>query len=212
MEKAILGKKIGMTQIFDEQGNVIPVTVIKAGPCTVIQKKTEDTDGYQALQVGFEDQKEKRVNKPRLGHFKKAKVSPKKFVKEIYLADMDNYEEGQEIKADIFKEGEFIDVSSVSKGKGFTGTVKRHGQGRGPMTHGSHHHRGPGSLGSVDAARVFKGQALPGRMGADKVTIQKLRIAKVYPDRDLILVKGSVPGPRGVYVVIKDSVKKNKNG
>ncbi|PKM83853.1 MAG: 50S ribosomal protein L3 [Firmicutes bacterium HGW-Firmicutes-13] len=211
MEKAILGKKIGMTQIFDEQGNVIPVTVIKAGPCTVIQKKTKETDGYQALQVGFEDQKERRVNKPRSGHFKKAKVSPKKFVKEVSLANIEDYEIGQEIKADIFAEGDFVDVSSVSKGKGFAGAIKRHGQSRGPMTHGSHYHRGPGSMGAIDPARVFKGQTLPGRMGADKVTVQKLTVAKVYPERDLILIKGSVPGPRGIFVVLKDSVKK-KNG
>ncbi len=209
MEKAILGKKIGMTQIFDDKGNVIPVTVIKAGPCMVVQKKTEETDGYKAIQVGFEDQKEKRLNKPKTGHYKKAGVTPKKFLKELPLSSVDEYEVGQEIKADIFQEGDLVDVTGISKGKGFTGTIKRHNQSRGPMTHGSHYHRGPGSMGSIDAARVFKGKALPGRKGGDRVTVQKLSVAKVYPDKDLILIRGSVPGPRGVLLMVKDTAKKN---
>ena len=209
MEKAILGKKIGMTQIFDDKGNVIPVTVIKAGPCMVVQKKTEETDGYKAIQVGFEDQKEKRLNKPKTGHYKKAGVTPKKFLKELPLSSVDEYEVGQEIKADIFQEGDLVDVTGISKGKGFTGTIKRHGQSRGPMTHGSHYHRGPGSMGSIDAARVFKGKSLPGRKGGDRVTVQKLSVAKVYPDKDLILIRGSVPGPRGVLLMVKDTAKKN---
>lgn len=209
MEKAILGKKIGMTQIFDDKGNVIPVTVIKAGPCMVVQKKTEETDGYKAIQVGFEDQKEKRLNKPKTGHYKKAGVTPKKFLKELPLSSVDEYEVGQEIKADIFQEGDLVDVTGISKGKGFTGSIKRHNQSRGPMTHGSHYHRGPGSMGSIDAARVFKGKALPGRKGGDRVTVQKLSVAKVYPDKDLILIRGSVPGPRGVLLMVKDTAKKN---
>lgn len=209
MEKAILGKKIGMTQIFDDKGNVIPVTVIKAGPCMVVQKKTEETDGYKAIQVGFEDQKEKRLNKPKTGHYKKAGVTPKKFLKELPLSSVDEYEVGQEIRADIFQEGDLVDVTGISKGKGFTGTIKRHNQSRGPMTHGSHYHRGPGSMGSIDAARVFKGKALPGRKGGDRVTVQKLSVAKVYPDKDLILIRGSVPGPRGVLLMVKDTAKKN---
>ncbi|MDO9574686.1 MAG: 50S ribosomal protein L3 [Candidatus Contubernalis sp.] len=209
MEKAILGTKVGMTQIFDEKGNVISVTVIKAGPCMVVQKKTEETDGYKALQVGFEEQKEKRLNKPKLGHFKKANVTPKKYLKELSVSSVDEYEVGQEIKADIFKAGDLVDVTGISKGKGFTGSIKRHGQSRGPMSHGSHYHRGPGSLGSVDAARVFKGRPLPGRKGGDRVTVQKLSIAKVYPEKDLILIRGSVPGPRGVLLVVKDTAKKD---
>ncbi|UNC90937.1 50S ribosomal protein L3 [Candidatus Contubernalis alkaliaceticus] len=209
MEKAILGTKVGMTQIFDQKGNVIPVTVIKAGPCMVVQKKTEETDGYKALQVGFEDQKEKRLNKPKLGHFKKADVTPKKYLKELSLSSVDEYEVGQEIKADIFKAGDLVDVTGISKGKGFTGSIKRHGQRRGPMSHGSHYHRGPGSMGSVDAARVFKGRPLPGRKGGDRVTVQKLSVAKVYPEKDLILIRGSVPGPKGVLLVVKDTAKKD---
>lgn len=208
MEKAILGKKIGMTQIFDDKGNVIPVTVIKAGPCTVVQKKDEQKDGYKALQVGFEEQKERRVNKPKMGHFKKAETSPKKYVKEVPLKNVEEFEVGQEIKADIFSEGDIVDIKGTSKGKGFAGSIKRHGQSRGPMTHGSHYHRGPGALGSVDASRVFKGRALPGRMGADKVTVQNLKVVKIYPDKDIILIKGAVPGPRGTTLLIQEAIKK----
>ena len=208
MEKAILGKKIGMTQIFDDKGNVIPVTVIKAGPCTVIQKKDEERDGYKALQVGFEEQKERRANKPEGGHFKKAETTPKKHVKEVSLKNIEDYEVGQEIKADIFSEGDIVDVKGTSRGKGFAGSIKRHGQSRGPMTHGSHYHRGPGALGSVDVSRVFKGRALPGRMGYDKVTVQNLRVEKIYPEKDIILIKGAVPGPRGATLVIQEAIKK----
>ncbi|NLM52868.1 MAG: 50S ribosomal protein L3 [Firmicutes bacterium] len=207
MKKAIIGKKIGMTQLFDAEGQVIPVTVIKAGPCYVVQKKSVETDGYEAVQLGFEDIKEQRLTKPLVGHFKKANVSPKKYLREFRLDDVSAYEVGQEIKADIFAEGDWVDVTAKSKGKGFTGAIKRHGQGRGPETHGSHYHRGPGSLGAVGISRVFKGQTLPGRMGGKTVTVQKLKVVKVDADRNLLLVRGAVPGPRGALVTIKDSVK-----
>lgn len=210
MEKTILGRKIGMTQVYDGQGNLIPVTVVKAGPCTIIQKKDQENDGYEALQVGFEEQKEKRLNKPALGHFKKAQVSPKRFVKEIPVTSTEEYQVGQEIKVDIFNEGDFIDVTGISKGRGFAGSIKRHGQSRGPKTHGSHYHRGPGALGSVDAARVFKGRPLPGRMGADRVTVQKLQVVQVLPEKDVILVKGPVPGNKKGLLVIKESIKGGK--
>ncbi|NLZ39017.1 MAG: 50S ribosomal protein L3 [Firmicutes bacterium] len=207
MKKAILGKKIGMSQVFTPDGQVIPVTVIEAGPCYVIQKKSTEKDGYNAIQVGFEDVKEKHIKKPQAGHFQKAGVAVKKYVSEFRLDDISGYEVGQEIKADVFAEGELVDVTGVSKGKGFTGAIKRFGQGRGPMSHGSHYHRGPGSLGAVGTSRVFKGQTLPGRMGGDKVTVQNLKVVKVDPERNLILVKGAVPGPRGGLVSIKDAVK-----
>ena len=207
VKKAILGKKIGMSQVFTPDGQVIPVTVIEAGPCYVIQKKSTEKDGYNAIQVGFEDVKEKHIKKPQAGHFQKAGVAVKKYVSEFRLDDISGYEVGQEIKADVFAEGELVDVTGVSKGKGFTGAIKRFGQGRGPMSHGSHYHRGPGSLGAVGTSRVFKGQTLPGRMGGDKVTVQNLKVVKVDPERNLILVKGAVPGPRGGLVSIKDAVK-----
>lgn len=208
MQKAILGKKVGMTQVFDERGNAIPVTVLQAGPCNIIQIKNKEKDGYTAMQLGYGEQREKRANKPRKGHFKKANVSPKKFVKEVPLWEEGTLEAGQEIKADIFSEGEYVDVTGVSKGKGFAGSIKRHGFSRGPMSHGSHYHRGPGSLGSIDAARVFKGRPLPGRMGGERVTVQNLQVIKVYPEKDLILVKGAVPGPRGVFVMVRSAIKK----
>lgn len=207
MKKAILGKKIGMTQVFDQEGNVVPVTVIQAGPCPVVQKKTAATDGYNAIQVGFSAQKEQRLNRPELGHFKRANLAPTRYLAELRLADSDEYEVGQELKVDIFQPGDHIDVTGISKGKGFAGSIKRHNQSRGPMGHGSHYHRGPGSLGAVDAARVFKGRKLPGRMGADKVTVQNLEVVKVDPDRNLLLIKGSMPGIRGALLRIRDSVK-----
>lgn len=207
MKKGILAKKIGMTQLFDQDGNVVPVTVLQAGPCPVVQKKTVATDGYDAIQVGFVEQKEQRLNNPERGHFKRANVAPTRYLAELRLANVDQYEVGQELRADMFQVGERIDVTSVSKGKGFAGSIKRHNQSRGPMAHGSHYHRGPGSLGAVDPARVFKGRALPGRMGGEKVTVQNLEIVKVDSERNLLLVKGSMPGIRGALLRIKDSVK-----
>ncbi|OEF96417.1 50S ribosomal protein L3 [Vulcanibacillus modesticaldus] len=207
MTKGILGKKLGMTQIFTDNGDVVPVTVVEAGPCVVLQKKDNENDGYEAIQLGFDDQKEHRVNKPELGHVKKANTAPKRFIKEIRGMSMD-YEVGQEVKADIFAEGEFVDVTGVTKGKGFAGVIKRHNQSRGPMAHGSRYHRRPGSMGPIAPNRVVKGKPLPGRMGTDKVTIQNLEIVKVDTERNLILVKGSIPGPKNSYVVIKEAVKK----
>ena len=207
MKKAILGRKIGMTQIFGEKGEAIPVTVVEAGPCTVVQKKSRETHGYDALQVGYQDVKEHRTSKPSLGQFKKAGLGPKKVLKELPLEDMESYSVGQEIKVDIFSTGDKIDVVAVSRGKGFAGSIKRHNQHRGPMSHGSRYHRGPGSLGGVNAARVFKGQTLPGRMGGARITVQNLEVARVYPERNLILIKGAIPGPKKGLVTIKSAVK-----
>ncbi|PDO11309.1 MAG: 50S ribosomal protein L3 [Candidatus Reconcilbacillus cellulovorans] len=206
--KGILGKKIGMTQIFAEDGTVVPVTVIQAGPCVVLQKKSMENDGYEAIQLGFEDKKEKNATKPEIGHAKKAGTTPKRFIREIRGVNLADYEVGQEIRADIFKEGELVDVTGTSKGKGFAGAIKRHGQSRGPMAHGSKYHRGPGTLAIIrDANRVPKGKKLPGHMGHERVTIQKLPIVKVDAERNLILVKGSVPGPRNGYLSIRSTVK-----
>jgi large subunit ribosomal protein L3 len=207
--KGILGKKIGMTQLFTEDGNVIPVTVIQAGPCVVLQKKDLENDGYEAIQLGFEDKKEKRANKPETGHAKKAGTAPKRYIREIRGVNLADYEVGQEIKADIFSEGEYVDVTGTSKGKGFQGVIKRHGQSRGPMSHGSKYHRGPGSMGSIAANRVFKGKNLPGHMGHETVTLQNLQVVKVDAERNMIVVKGSIPGPRNSYVNIRSSVKKS---
>ncbi|TCS81548.1 50S ribosomal protein L3 [Tepidibacillus fermentans] len=209
MAKGILGKKLGMTQIFNEEGNVIPVTVVEAGPCVVLQKKDLENDGYEAIQFGFDDKKESRANKPEQGHAKKAGTAPKRFIREIRGMSMD-LEVGQEVKADLFTEGEYVDVTGISKGKGFAGSIKRHNQSRGPMAHGSRYHRGPGSMGPIAPNRVVKGKPLPGRMGTDKVTIQNLEIVKVDADRNLLLIKGSIPGPKNGYVIIKESVKKGK--
>lgn len=210
MKKAILGKKVGMTQVFTADGQLVPVTVIEAGPCVVVQKKTVQTDGYDAIQVGFGDVRQKAVTKPMAGHYGKAGVAPRKYVRELRLEDTTLFEVGQEIKADVFAEGEWVDISGVSRGKGFAGAIKRHGQSRGPMTHGSHYHRGPGSMGSIDPNRVFRGQTLPGRMGGERVTVQKLQVVKVDPDRNLILVRGAVPGPKGGLVTVKNTVKNVK--
>lgn len=205
--KGILGKKIGMTQVFNEDGVVIPVTVVEAGPCVVLQKKDIESDGYEAIQLGFDEKKEHRSNKPELGHAKKANVKPQKFVKEIRGVNLADYELGTVVKADIFSEGELVDVTGTSKGKGFAGSIKRHNQRRGPMSHGSHYHRGPGSLGAISPNRVFKGQALPGRMGGERVTTQNLQIVRVDAEKNLLLIKGSVPGPKNSYLVIKSAVK-----
>jgi large subunit ribosomal protein L3 len=207
MTKGILGKKLGMTQVFAPNGTAIAVTVIEAGPCVVLQKKDAGTDGYEAIQLGFEDKKDHRANKPEKGHAAKANTAPKRFVREIRGADLAGYEVGQELKADVFAEGEIVDVAGVTKGKGFAGAIKRHNQSRGPMAHGSRYHRGPGSLGSINPGRVFKGQTLPGQMGGDNVTIQNLEVVKVDTDRNLILVKGSVPGPKNSLVVVRTAVK-----
>ena len=211
MQKAILAKKLGMTQIFDETGKVIPVTVVEAGPNTVVQKKTVENDGYEAVQVGFVDLKDKKANKPVKGHFAKAGVAPKKYVKEFRLDDVSALNVGDEIKADIFAAGDKVDVAGISKGKGYAGTIKRGGQHRGPMTHGSGYHRGPGSMGMCsDPGRVFKGKRLPGHMGVEKVTIQNLAVVRVDADKNLVLIKGAVPGPKGGLLIIKNTVKGRK--
>ena len=207
MKKALLGKKLGMTQIFDENGKVIPVTVIEAGPCTVVQVKTKDADGYEAVQLGFGEVKAKKVTKPAAGHFKKANVEPKKHLREFRLEEI-SYNVGDELKADVFTAGESVDITGTTKGKGFQGVIKRHGQSRGPMGHGSMYHRRPGSMGPTSTpGRVFKGKKLPGHMGMVQVTIQNLEIVSVDLDKNVILVKGSVPGNKGAILKIKDSVK-----
>ena len=211
MKKGIIGRKIGMTQIFDEKGNVIPVTVIEAGPCVVAQVKTEETDGYDAIQLGFGEIKDKHINKPEAGHFAKAKLANKKYLREFKVDSIENYKVGDEIKLDIFEAGEKIDVQGTSKGKGFQGVIKRHGQHRGPMGHGSMYHRRPGSMGSTSTpGRVFKGKKLPGQMGRTTVTIQNLDVVRVDMDKNVILVKGSVPGPKGTILKVKSAVKVTK--
>lgn len=207
MTKGILGRKIGMTQVFAENGDLIPVTVIEATPNVVLQKKTVENDGYEAIQLGFEDKREKLANKPEKGHVAKANTAPKRFIREIRGVNLDEYEVGQEVKVDIFAEGDWVDVTGVTKGKGFQGVIKRHGQSRGPMSHGSHYHRGPGSMGPVAPNRVFKQKALPGQMGGDTVTVQNLEIVKVDVERNLILVKGNVPGAKKSYVTVKSAIK-----
>jgi large subunit ribosomal protein L3 len=208
MTKGILGRKLGMTQVFTPEGLVVPVTVIQAGPCVVLQKKDLENDGYEAIQIGFEDKKEKNSIKPELGHAKKAGATPKRYVREFRGVNAADYELGQELKADLFSEGEYVDVTGTSKGKGFQGVIKRHGQSRGPMAHGSRYHRGPGSMGSIQANRVPKGKALPGHMGNETVTLQNLEVVKVDAERNIILVKGSVPGPRNSYVNVRSTNKK----
>ncbi len=212
MKKAMLGKKVGMTQIFTEEGLSIPVTVIEAGPCTVVQKKTSENDGYSSIKVGFSETIEKKLNKPQKGLFSKVKVSPKKYVKELRLEDTAKYEVGQDIKVeDMFQTGDRVDISGVSKGKGFQGTIKRYGQSGGKETHGSMYHRRVGSMSAnTSPARVFKGKKLPGHMGVDNVTVQNLDVVRVDNERNLLLVKGAVPGPKGGLVVIKDTVKTGK--
>ena len=210
MNKTIIGKKIGMTQIFDEIGAVIPVTVIEAGPCTVTQIKTVETDGYNAVQLGFGDVKEKHVNKPLKGHFEKSKLALKKHLREFRVEAADE-KVGDEIKIDVFAQGDKVDIQGTTKGKGFQGVIKRHGQHRGPMGHGSMYHRRPGSMGPTSTpGRVFKGKKLPGHMGCQTVTIQNLDVVRVDMDKNVILVKGSVPGPKGAILKIKKSVKSAK--
>ncbi|MBM7610192.1 50S ribosomal protein L3 [Ureibacillus composti] len=207
MTKGILGRKIGMTQVFAENGDLIPVTVIEATPNVVLQKKTVETDGYEAIQVGFEDKRVKLSNKPQQGHVAKANTAPKRFIREFRNVNVEEYEVGQEVKVEIFAEGDVIDVTGVTKGKGFQGVIKRHGQSRGPMAHGSRYHRRPGSMGPVAPNRVFKQKKLPGQMGGNVVTIQNLEIVKVDADRNLLLVKGNVPGSKKALVVVKTAVK-----
>lgn len=207
MKKGILGTKIGMLQIFDESGRVVPVTVIQAGPCVVTQKKTEDNDGYEAIQVGYLPAKNSHLNKPKEGHFSKHGVTPLRHLKEFRLDDVSAYELGQEIKADVFAAGDMVDVTGVSKGKGFQGAIKRHNFGRGPMTHGSQYHRGGGAKGAKGPARVFKGHKSPGRMGGEQVTVQGLQVVKVDTDKNLILIRGAVPGPKKSIITIQSSVK-----
>jgi large subunit ribosomal protein L3 len=206
--KGIVGKKVGMTQIFTEAGDVVPVTVIEAKPMVVVQKKTVETDGYNAIQVGFGEIKEKNINQPKKGHYAKAGVAYKRVLKEFALEDVEAFELGQEISVAVFAEGDHIDATGISKGKGFSGTIKRHNQSRGPMSHGSHYHRAPGSMGSSSSpSRVFKGKKLPGQMGHVKVTVQNLEIVKVDEENNMLLVKGAVPGPKGGMLTLKATVK-----
>lgn len=207
MKKGILGRKIGMTQVFAKNGKLIPVTVISIEPNVVTQIKTIENDGYEAIQLGFETKREKLSNKPQMGHLKKSNTSPKRFLREIRGVDVNAYTLGQEIKADIFAEGEMVDVTGTSKGKGFQGVIKRHNQSRGPMGHGSQYHRGVGSLGTMRPMRVLKGKKLPGHMGSQTVTVQNLEVITVDLENNIILVKGNVPGPKKSLVIIKSAIK-----
>ncbi|HHW69682.1 MAG TPA: 50S ribosomal protein L3 [Tenericutes bacterium] len=207
MMKGILGRKIGMTQVFTKSGKLIPVTVVEVEPNVVTQIKTKENDGYEAIQLGFSTKREKLATKASIGHTNKANTTPKRFFREIRGVEVSNYSLGQKIKVDIFTEGEVVDVTGTSKGKGFQGVIKRHNQSRGPMGHGSHYHRGPGSMGTMRPMRVFKGKKLPGHMGALTVTVQNLEIVKVDVENNVILVKGNIPGPKKSLVVIKTAVK-----
>ena len=208
MKKAILGKKIGMTQFFRADGTMIPVTVIEAGPCPVVQKKTVANEGYDSVQLGFAELRDKLANKPRKGHFAKANVKAMRYLREFRLEDAASYEVGQILKADVFQEGDKVDISGTSKGHGFQGVVKRHHQGRGRMTHGSHFHRAPGSMSACsDPSRVFKTKNLPGHMGSEHVTVQNLEVVRVDAERNLMLIKGAVPGAKGSFVTVKSTVK-----
>ena len=210
MTKGILGKKVGMTQIFTEAGEFIPVTVIEATPNVVLQIKTVETDGYEAVQVGFDDKREVLSNKPAKGHVAKANTAPKRFIKEFRYDEMMSYEVGDKITVDSFVAGEVVDVTGTSKGKGFQGVIKRHGQSRGPMAHGSRYHRRPGSMGPVAPNRVFKNKHLAGRMGGNRVTIQNLEVVQVIPEKNVILIKGNVPGAKKSLITIKSAVKAAK--
>ncbi len=205
--KGILGKKIGMTQVFAKDGKLIPVTVVSVEPNIVMQIKTRETDGYEAIQLGFATKKEKHSTKAEMGHAKKANAAPKRFLKEIKGVEVSNYELGQEIKCDVFEAGEIVDVTGTSKGKGFQGVIKRYNQSRGPMGHGSQYHRGVGSMGTLRPMRVFKGKKLPGHMGNETVTIQNLEVVAIDLDENVILIKGNIPGPKNSFVVIKSSIK-----
>ncbi|QOR66768.1 50S ribosomal protein L3 [Cytobacillus suaedae] len=207
MTKGILGRKIGMTQVFVENGELVPVTVIEATPNVVLQTKSVESDGYEAIQLGFEDKRDKLSNKPEKGHVAKANTAPKRFLREVRGIEVAGYEVGQEVNVNIFAEGDIVDVTGISKGKGFQGSIKRHGQSRGPMSHGSRYHRRPGSMGPVAPNRVFKNKLLPGRMGGERVTVQNLQIVKIDTERNLLLVKGNVPGPRKALITVKSAVK-----
>lgn len=207
MTKGILGKKVGMTQIFTESGELIPVTVVEATPNVVLQVKTMETDGYEAIQVGYQDMREVLSNKPAKGHVAKANTAPKRFIREFKNVELAGLEVGSEIKVDVFQAGDIVDVTGTSKGKGFQGVIKRHGQSRGPMSHGSRYHRRPGSMGAVAANRVFKGKKLAGRMGGNRVTIQNLEIVRVDLERNAILIKGNIPGSKKSLITIKSAVK-----
>ncbi|WP_251844123.1 50S ribosomal protein L3 [Enterococcus faecalis] len=207
MTKGILGKKVGMTQIFTESGELIPVTVVEATPNVVLQVKTVETDGYEAIQVGYQDKREVLSNKPAKGHVAKANTAPKRFIKEFKNVELGEYEVGKEIKVDVFQAGDVVDVTGTTKGKGFQGAIKRHGQNRGPMSHGSRYHRRPGSMGPVAPNRVFKNKRLAGRMGGDRVTIQNLEVVKVDVERNVILIKGNIPGAKKSLITIKSAVK-----
>ncbi|NLU50821.1 MAG: 50S ribosomal protein L3 [Syntrophomonadaceae bacterium] len=207
MKKGILGIKLGMTQIFDDNDRATAVTVVEAGPCVVLQKKKAETDGYNAIQVGFYAAKDKNVNRPLKGHFARANVKPLKFIREFRVENVDDYDIGQELGVDLFQEGDIVDVTGISKGKGFAGGIKRHNFQRGAMAHGSKYHRRPGSLGAKGPARVFKGRKLPGRLGGERVTVQRLKVVKVYPERNVLLIKGAIPGPKRGLVTIKNSAK-----
>ena len=204
--KGILGKKVGMTQVFTEDGELVPVTVVEVGSNVVMQVKTMENDGYEAIQLGFDDKREVKTNKPAKGHAAKAKTAPKRFVREIRGVELGEYNVGDEIKADIFEAGEFVDVTGTSKGHGFQGNIKRWGQSRGPMAHGSRYHRRPGSMGSI-INRVFPGKVLPGRMGGKRVTIQNLEIVKADTENGVLLIKGNIPGANKSFVTIKSTVK-----
>lgn len=208
MRKAILGKKVGMTQVFTDNGLLVPVTVVEAGPCVVTQVKSQEKDGYSALQIGFGDIREKLVNKPKKGHFDKADTPYRRHIREIKVDNAEGFAVGNKIKADTFEAGERVDISGTNKGKGFAGTIKRWNQHRGPMEHGSRYHRRPGSMGpGTSPGRVFKSKRLPGRLGGERVTIQNLEIVKVDAQRNLLLVKGAVPGARGTLLTIRSTVK-----
>ncbi|MBX3177985.1 MAG: 50S ribosomal protein L3 [Candidatus Hydrogenedentes bacterium] len=208
MVNGLLGRKLGMTRVFTEDGRWIHVTLVEAGPCTVIQKKTQDSDGYDAIQVGFGEARESRLNKPQLGHFKKAGQAPKQVLREFRVQADAELNVGDEIRNDIFKAGDRVDVSGTSKGKGFAGVIKRHGMGGGPGAHGSHFHRAPGSIGqSADPSKVYKGKRLPGRMGNNNRTTQNIEIVDVDAEKNLLLLRGAVPGANGGVVVLQRSVK-----
>jgi len=209
LPKGILGRKAGMTQIFGEEGKAVPVTVIEAGPCIVVQKRTPERDGYAALQLGFEEVRSEDLNRPERGHFTQRKLKPHRLLREVRVdvGELDRYEVGQEVRVDIFNPGDYVDVRGTSKGKGFAGGIKRHGFRRGPMKHGSKYHRRPGSLGAKGPARVFKGRKLPGRMGGETVTVHHLKVVKVDPDRNLLLLQGAVPGPRKGLLLIRNSLR-----
>lgn len=211
MAKGILGTKIGMTQVFNDAGKLVPVTVVQCEPNVVIQKKTIEKDGYSAVQLGYKEKRSNLVNKPTQARFTKASTTPKRYIKEISGNELGLFEVGQEINVNIFNEGESVDVTGTSKGKGFAGSIKRHNQHRGPMSHGSHYHRSPGSMGSIDPNHVRPGKNLPGHMGAETVTIQNLEIVKIDKENNLLLIKGNVPGPRKGLVVVKNAIKSNES-